>query len=390
MSQAADEKLDLFRWFGYTETEARFLYLVATHSGYFFLKHYADFLGHSSNKRTARLISKALKRNHIMRRRYEHGSYKLYHLHSRRLYAELGDENTSLRKIGSVNLARTRLLVTSFVVLYPDRKYLESTADKIAYFEQRGIAKAQLPKQCYRHSKKQPFKTVYFPDKFPVFVSDPRIEELTILFELDRQTEADLKQYCRFKGRTRDQIIFDALQYLFQADAEFGPWLDQHQEEVKAARKLADLPAGNEQVVFTFFDCGMSSVDAFRTWLERYKVLLMSLDGEYKIIYVASTEKNFQRAQDQFRDLLNPQPEIDRLCNFFRIRTRFEYVGQTGMFPQELAILLPGQAKYSGARFEAAFGRYKHRPSSFEDPRDKTNFGKLFQPGKFETLLLPF
>ncbi len=105
----ADEKLDLFRWFGYTESEARFLYLVATHSGYFFLKHYADFLGQSSNKRTARLIRKALKKNHIMRRSYEHGSYKLYHLHSRRVYAELGNENTSLRKIGSVNLARTRL-----------------------------------------------------------------------------------------------------------------------------------------------------------------------------------------------------------------------------------------------------------------------------------------
>ncbi len=221
-------------------------------------------------------------------------------------------------------------------------------------------------------------------------MADPRHEELTIRFELDRQTEADLKRYCRFKDRTRDQIISDALQNLFQADTEFGPWLDQHQEEVEAARRLADLPAGNEQVVFTFFDDGMSGVDAFRTWLERYKALLMSLDGEYKIIYVASTEKNFQRAANQFQDVLNPAPEIDKLGNFFRVRQRFEYVGQGGMFPQELAILLPGQKKYNGPRFEHFFEQYKRLIVPPERAREEMSFGKLFRPGKFETLVLRF
>jgi hypothetical protein len=34
------------------------------------------------------------------------------------------------------------------------------------------------------------------------------------------------------------------------------------------------------------------------------------------------------------------------------------------MFPQELAILLPGQIKYSGPRFEPAFEKYKSLTTS--------------------------
>lgn len=33
--------------FGYTEAEARFLYIVATHSGYFTLRQYLGFTGAS-------------------------------------------------------------------------------------------------------------------------------------------------------------------------------------------------------------------------------------------------------------------------------------------------------------------------------------------------------
>ena len=56
-----DNILEMFhRYWGYTDSEGRFLYLIATQSGYFVHKHYADFLGIAPNKRTTALISKAL------------------------------------------------------------------------------------------------------------------------------------------------------------------------------------------------------------------------------------------------------------------------------------------------------------------------------------------
>ena len=46
-----EDKIAKLRAFGYTEAEARFLYLVATHSGYFTLRQFLDFAGAKSGKR---------------------------------------------------------------------------------------------------------------------------------------------------------------------------------------------------------------------------------------------------------------------------------------------------------------------------------------------------
>jgi len=40
-----EDKIAKLRAFGYTEVEALFLYLVATHSGYFTLRQFLDFAG---------------------------------------------------------------------------------------------------------------------------------------------------------------------------------------------------------------------------------------------------------------------------------------------------------------------------------------------------------
>ncbi len=45
---------------GYTESEARFLYLVATHSGYFTLRHFNAFAGVHRGKRSMAFAQKLL------------------------------------------------------------------------------------------------------------------------------------------------------------------------------------------------------------------------------------------------------------------------------------------------------------------------------------------
>src|SRR6059058_2553354 len=49
----AEDQLARLRNFGYTEAEARFLYLVATHSGYFTVRQFLDFAKAKSGKRNA-------------------------------------------------------------------------------------------------------------------------------------------------------------------------------------------------------------------------------------------------------------------------------------------------------------------------------------------------
>lgn len=59
-----EDKIGKLRAFGYTEVEARFLYLVATHSGYFTLRQFLNFAHAKSGKRNARLVEKLFSWGH--------------------------------------------------------------------------------------------------------------------------------------------------------------------------------------------------------------------------------------------------------------------------------------------------------------------------------------
>jgi hypothetical protein len=65
--------------FGYTEVESRFLYLVATHSGYFTVRQFLDFSHAKSGKRNAHLIEKLFSQGHATAQRYRRRSC-VYHL----------------------------------------------------------------------------------------------------------------------------------------------------------------------------------------------------------------------------------------------------------------------------------------------------------------------
>jgi len=84
-----DSQLANLRAFGYTEVEARFLYLVATHSGYFTVRQFLDFAGARSGKRNARSVEKLFGLDHVSAQRYPRRSM-VYHLHSRPLYDAIG------------------------------------------------------------------------------------------------------------------------------------------------------------------------------------------------------------------------------------------------------------------------------------------------------------
>lgn len=77
---------------GYTESEARFLYLVATHSGYFSARQYLVFTGAKSGEKNLSFTQKVLAKGHASVRLLLRNG-RLYHLYSRLLYRALGREN---------------------------------------------------------------------------------------------------------------------------------------------------------------------------------------------------------------------------------------------------------------------------------------------------------
>jgi hypothetical protein len=158
---------------GYTEPEARFLYVVATHSGYFILRQFLNFTGARRGKRSNLFARKVLNNGHGSVRDYL-GYGSIYHLFSRTLYGQIEKGNLRNRRKHSFEYIRTRLVLLDFILANPEAEYLETEQDKVTFFcEKLGVAKEFLPGRLYEGGPGSRPTLRYFVDKFPLFVAAP-------------------------------------------------------------------------------------------------------------------------------------------------------------------------------------------------------------------------
>jgi hypothetical protein len=155
--------------FGYTEDEARFLYLVATHSGYFTCQQFVRFIKGMPGKRSLTFVRKLVEQGHASGRPCLRNG-KVYHLFARNLYEAIGKENVRFRRKHSTEYIRTRLAALDFVLGRLDCTFMESETEKVRLFtEQVGIDKKYLPAKRYAGAIRGQFTDRYFVDKFPMF-----------------------------------------------------------------------------------------------------------------------------------------------------------------------------------------------------------------------------
>src|SRR5712664_3398612 len=155
---------------GYTEDEARFLYLAATHSGYFSMRQFLQFTETKSGDKSMTFSQKLLGKDHATARSFLRNGL-VYHLFSRIVYRAIGRENLRNRRAHSLEHIRTRLVVLDFALTHSHYEYLETEDDKLNYFcQQLALPKELLPRR--RYSGAVPNRTTerYFVDKFPMFL----------------------------------------------------------------------------------------------------------------------------------------------------------------------------------------------------------------------------
>ena len=122
--------------FGYTEAEARFLYLVAAHSGYFTVRQFLDFCHARSGKRNARFVEKLFALGHASAQRYTRRSL-VYHLRSRQIYEAIGKAHLRNRREHELDYIKTRLLALDFILANPEDRYFETAEEKRRYLIER-------------------------------------------------------------------------------------------------------------------------------------------------------------------------------------------------------------------------------------------------------------
>src|SRR5215831_1593921 len=165
--------LEALKALGYTESEARFLYVVATHSGYFVARQFLAFTCGHWGKRATAFWHKLHTKKHARTEYFPmHG--KIYHVFSRKLYRQIGRENLRNRREHEIEYIQRRIGMLDFVLSHPQYKYLETEPEKVSYFcSQLKVPTHFLPAKIYYGPKTSQPTVRYFVDKLPMFFDGP-------------------------------------------------------------------------------------------------------------------------------------------------------------------------------------------------------------------------
>jgi hypothetical protein len=181
--------------FGYTEEEARFLYLVATHSGYFVARQFLAFADVQWGKRTTLFWNKL--RSHKHARTNSLPRHRaVYHVFARKLYRQLGRENLRNRRRHELEYIQMRIAILDFVLANPGLSYFETEGDKVAFFcRDLNIEAQHLPAKTYPGRRTMQPAVRYFVDGFPMFFEEPQSAARIVTFSFVQGSEASLTAF---------------------------------------------------------------------------------------------------------------------------------------------------------------------------------------------------
>jgi hypothetical protein len=197
------ESITVLQHFGYSERQAKFLYLVATHSGVFLQRQYLALgLTRGSCKKLAlRTVLKKDAKEHLPKR----GVTKVYELFGQGIYGALGTEKFRRLIPGSdsvIDRVGAKLLALDFVLANPDVHYLDQEAEKVSYFvTEQKISKEILPSRAWSGAEGAA-SVHYFSERFPIFLtagSDERLVNFTYI----EDENISLKAFASFVTKYR-------------------------------------------------------------------------------------------------------------------------------------------------------------------------------------------
>ena len=240
-----DSDIAAIQSLGYTADEARFLYLVAVHSGYFVPRQFLTFTGAKWGSCPHNFVSKLERRGYVNWREY--GPIGgVYHLFSRTVYRCIGKANLPIRQLHSVDFIRTRLLLLDFILENFGFAYFQTEPEKTAYFSDvLGVPREALPAKAYEGGPRSGPTVRYFVDRFPMFLDHtvPGTPPVITFSYVD----PGLARLAGFNKHLRAYLpLFRRLErfsflYIANSAVHFLPAEKRFSSLVRASRKTDDL-----------------------------------------------------------------------------------------------------------------------------------------------------
>ncbi len=212
---------------GYSRDEASFLYIVATHSGYFVARQFLAFTGASWGRRTSLFWNKLQANKHARTSSLPPKFRAVYHIFAREVYRDLGRENLRNRRRHEREYVERRLAILDFVLANPELAYLETEPDKVSYFcDELKIERRHLPSKTYLGKRTVQPTHRYFVDRFPMFVEGlnggaHRIPTFTFIQGAEANLSAFMHHLQAYSGLFRELREFRFL-FLDPTEAHFA------------------------------------------------------------------------------------------------------------------------------------------------------------------------
>jgi hypothetical protein len=153
---------------GFTPRQAGFLVTVMLHAGVCLGRQYCTFAHIAYGQVMHDFFHKLVADGCATARRFRQNNARLYHVHHKPLYEDIGDPDNRHRKTTTLARAVEKLMVLDAVLATRDRlEWLATEREKVAYFTlTRQIPQTTLPAVTFRGTCGETVR--HFVDKFPI------------------------------------------------------------------------------------------------------------------------------------------------------------------------------------------------------------------------------
>jgi hypothetical protein len=130
----------------FTERQARFLVLVARHSGVCVMRQYSAFAGVVFGHTTRKFFTKLERLGWVSTYDCARKRARIYHVRHRELYEAIGDAESRLRRPPTVPRALERIMLLDVILTEPDLVWLATSEEKMTHVSAfTAITKDSLP-----------------------------------------------------------------------------------------------------------------------------------------------------------------------------------------------------------------------------------------------------
>jgi hypothetical protein len=153
---------------GFTDRQARFLVLVARHSGVCIMRQYSTFAGIVFGQKTRKFFANLERARFVSTYDCAHSRGRVYHVRHRAIYEAIGEADSRLRRPPGVPRALERLMLLDAILENPESIWMSSSAEKVEYLSSCGVPLDDAPHLVIRQGDRRRLR--YFPDRLPIGV----------------------------------------------------------------------------------------------------------------------------------------------------------------------------------------------------------------------------